>query len=101
MKCLFSVMGVLFGLSLFVACSSDAPSGIGTTFESRVKSTAPEFSSSGASIFHVADALSLSSRDAGGSHLSNILRTYTYPDDEGVLDMSNMYKALYELKRKL
>lgn len=102
MNCFFRVLGVLFGLSLFVACSKNASSGMGTTFESRVKATAPEFSSSSGSIFRVANALSSRAfRDSGGSYLSNLLRTYTYPSDEGVLDMSNMYKALYELKLKL
>lgn len=38
---------------------------------------------------------------SGNYEIFNLLRKYTYPADEGVLDMTNMYKALHEIKSKV
>ncbi|MBF0314140.1 MAG: hypothetical protein HQK50_07640 [Oligoflexia bacterium] len=93
------------------AASSSSSTTSGTVLSSAVQNTAPyitatsdQLATDEESSAYDADAVPKADTWATGSgnyEAFNLLRQYTYPADEGRLDMSNMYKALYTIKTKL
>ena len=81
----------------------DTKSGTSTLFNA-VKATTPTFTattSAGASTLRAMVFSAPSITDQAMNVAFQLLRDYTYPTDEGKVDMTNMYKVLYEAGRYL
>lgn len=106
MKFHVSLFALLMTLVLISGCSGDGsitPSSssgaFGTVLSTSVSGTAPNLTATTSQnlIGKMADPWNPGS---GNYEIFNLLRKYTYPNDEGHLDMTNLYKALWELENK-
>jgi hypothetical protein len=99
-------------LAFFTAClaACGSKSGtIGTLIETKVKSTAPTLTATTSAVFigqRLAPQSTMFLGDtwnwgSGNYEVFNLLREYNFPADENKIDMTNMYKALNEVKMKL
>ena len=90
-----------------MGCGSSSDGTTGTLIEGKVRATTPVLTASLAALTranaYAEPALMGDSwqNGSGNYEIFNLLRNYSYPADEGKIDMTNMYKALHEIKNKL
>jgi hypothetical protein len=84
--------------------SSSRSSGGSNTLFVAVRATVPSFTatvSTGVAKTDIGESSAPLISDMAMNVAFQLLRSYTYPDDEGKIDMSNIYKVLYEAGRYL
>jgi hypothetical protein len=104
LACLASVALIAVVALLVGSCGSDSPATPGgnnatNVLFTAVKEAAPTFLPGAKSADKTINDKTINDQAMYVAY--QLLRNYTYPDDEGVVDMSNIYKVLWETGRYL
>ncbi len=96
---IFDITLLLAFVTASSACGTGIDSFSSNFFFTSAQAVAPNFGTgdSGALIAHENDKEATATWEAGNPmyEIYNLLRSYTYPGDEGIVDMSNLYKTLH------